>query len=177
MKSQGMGEKRWTPYKGSENRIQKGNRNCFLCMRITVKPTSLLCCQFPIGTNRYLRFQVLTAAGTKMTVFWDVTPCSLIEIFRRFRGSYLPDYGGSKHIWNVIRFLRATRRNIPEDSHPHDWNKFQNLQFSWETFSSCKSINKQDCCVDGSCVVGWIITQQDVSDHDCSLLVCIIVGK
>jgi hypothetical protein len=27
-----------------------------------------------------VRFQVLTAASMKMTVFWDVAPCSLLEI-------------------------------------------------------------------------------------------------
>jgi hypothetical protein len=26
--------------------------------------------------------------GYKMTVFWDVTPCSLVEIDRIFRGAY-----------------------------------------------------------------------------------------
>jgi hypothetical protein len=35
-----------------------------------------------------VRFQVLTAASMKMTVFWDVAPCSLVEIYRRFRGAY-----------------------------------------------------------------------------------------
>jgi hypothetical protein len=35
-----------------------------------------------------VRFQVLTVANIKMTVFWEVAPCSLIEIERRFRGAY-----------------------------------------------------------------------------------------
>jgi hypothetical protein len=35
-----------------------------------------------------LRFQVLMAASMKVTVFWNVAPCSLIEIDRRFRGAY-----------------------------------------------------------------------------------------
>jgi hypothetical protein len=35
-----------------------------------------------------MRFQVLTAASMKMTVVWDVAPCSLVEIYQRFRGSY-----------------------------------------------------------------------------------------
>jgi hypothetical protein len=42
----------------------------------------------------------------KMAVFWVVAPCSLVENFRRFRGSYSlhnqgderPDDVGSKHI-------------------------------------------------------------------------------
>jgi hypothetical protein len=28
-----------------------------------------------------MRFQVLTAASTKMTVFWDVASCSLVEVY------------------------------------------------------------------------------------------------
>jgi hypothetical protein len=34
-----------------------------------------------------VRFQVLTAAGMKVTLFLDVAPCSLVEIDRCFRGS------------------------------------------------------------------------------------------
>jgi hypothetical protein len=32
--------------------------------------------------------QVLTLASMKMSVFWDVSPCSLIKIDRRFRDDY-----------------------------------------------------------------------------------------
>jgi hypothetical protein len=28
-----------------------------------------------------LRFQVLAVASTKMAVFWDVAPCSLVEVY------------------------------------------------------------------------------------------------
>jgi hypothetical protein len=41
--------------------------------------------------NFSVRFQVLTAASMKMTVFWVVAPCSLVEFYRL-------DDGGSKHI-------------------------------------------------------------------------------
>jgi hypothetical protein len=52
-----------------------------------------------------VRFRVLTAS-MKMTVFWDVAPCSLIEIYRRYRDAYClhqqgdghPDDRGSKHL-------------------------------------------------------------------------------
>jgi hypothetical protein len=36
----------------------------------------------------WMRIQVLTAARMKMSVFWDVAPCNLIDIDRRFRGTY-----------------------------------------------------------------------------------------
>jgi hypothetical protein len=31
-------------------------------------------------------FEVLTAVRTKMAVFWVVAPCSLVEVYQRFRG-------------------------------------------------------------------------------------------
>jgi hypothetical protein len=31
-------------------------------------------------------FEVLMAVSTKMAVFWVVAPCSLVEVYRRFRG-------------------------------------------------------------------------------------------
>jgi hypothetical protein len=40
----------------------------------------------------------------KMTVFWDVAPCSLIEVYRRLRGAYCVHH-------------QTTWRVIPEDSH------------------------------------------------------------
>jgi hypothetical protein len=49
-----------------------------------------------------MRFQVLTAASMKMTVFWDVAPSCLVEVHRRFRGVCClhrhPDDGSSKHL-------------------------------------------------------------------------------
>jgi hypothetical protein len=40
-----------------------------------------------------------------MAIFWNVAPCSLVEIDRRFRYAYFRDDRGSKHIWNVDQFL------------------------------------------------------------------------
>jgi hypothetical protein len=34
-----------------------------------------------------VRFQVLTAASMKMAVYRVVAPCSLVEVYRRFRGA------------------------------------------------------------------------------------------
>jgi hypothetical protein len=50
-------------------------------------------------------FEVLTAVSTKIAVFWVVAPCSLVEVYHRFRGpcclhhpaSRLDD-GGSKDL-------------------------------------------------------------------------------
>jgi hypothetical protein len=53
------------------------------------------------------------AFALKMTVFWDVAPCSLVETGRHFS---CPDDGGSKYLWNIGQFLPDY---IPEDSHLH----------------------------------------------------------
>jgi hypothetical protein len=63
----------------------------------------------------------------KVDVFCDIEPYSLVDIERRFRGTYCfhyyrPDDGGSKNFWTVRLFLR----NIPEDS---EWSSYSTL---WE---------------------------------------------
>jgi hypothetical protein len=53
----------------------------------------------------FVRFHVLTAASMKI-VFWDAAPCSLAEVYQRFRGAYSlphqgedgPHDGGYKHL-------------------------------------------------------------------------------
>jgi hypothetical protein len=47
-----------------------------------------------------------------MAVFWVVVPCSLVEVYRRFRGACFhhqqgkrPDDGGSKHLRNESKLL------------------------------------------------------------------------
>jgi hypothetical protein len=55
-------------------------------------------------------FDVLTAATMKIAVFWVVAPCSLVEVYQRFRGAcclhHRPNDRGSKHIWNVGKLLQ-----------------------------------------------------------------------
>jgi hypothetical protein len=46
-----------------------------------------------------MRFEVLTATSMKKVVFWDVAPCSLVDIDRHFKGVHClryADVGGSK---------------------------------------------------------------------------------
>jgi hypothetical protein len=45
-----------------------------------------------------VRFEVLTAASTKMDVFFVVAPCSLVEVCRRFRGACCLHHQGES-IW------------------------------------------------------------------------------
>jgi hypothetical protein len=51
----------------------------------------------------YMKFQVLTEASMKITVFWDIAPCNLVIVDRRFRGAYClhhhrPNDEGSTHL-------------------------------------------------------------------------------
>jgi hypothetical protein len=60
-----------------------------------------------------------------MTVFWDVTPCSLVQVYRRFRGicclhhqgvlliALMMEAAGTSE--TSVNFYQTTRRNIPED--------------------------------------------------------------
>jgi hypothetical protein len=40
------------------------------------------------NNNKQVRYQVLTAASKKMTAFWNIAPCSLVDVNRRFRDAY-----------------------------------------------------------------------------------------
>jgi hypothetical protein len=40
-----------------------------------------------ISLCTFVGLEVLTAVSTKMAVFWVVAPCSLVEVYQRFRGS------------------------------------------------------------------------------------------
>jgi hypothetical protein len=72
-------------------------------------------------------FWVLTALSMKMAVFWVLAPCSLAEIYRRFRGAWLPASSGLIALMieavntseTSVNFYQTTRRNNPEDSHLH----------------------------------------------------------
>jgi hypothetical protein len=69
-----------------------------------------------------VRFQVLTAASIKMTIFRDVASCSLVVVFRHFRcaccvnhqGALMTDVGSTSE--TSVNFYQTTRRNNPENS-------------------------------------------------------------
>jgi hypothetical protein len=47
-----------------------------------------------------VRFQVLTATSIKMTVFWGVSPCNLVETDRCFRGVCCLQHQGDEYTVN-----------------------------------------------------------------------------
>jgi hypothetical protein len=58
-----------------------------------------------------MRFEILSAVNMlmmMMAVFWDVAPCSLVDVYRRFRGK-LPDYTAQHSRRQVIFILAAVR--------------------------------------------------------------------
>jgi hypothetical protein len=73
----------------------------------------------------FVRFQVLTAASMKFRVFWDVAPCSHVEVYRHFRGAYCLHLYGTLKMEAVctsktsVNFNVTTWRYIPENSKLH----------------------------------------------------------
>jgi hypothetical protein len=67
--------------------------------------------------NKFMRFQVLTAASMKFRVFWDVALFSHVEVDRRFRGGAycLHLLGDDETSETSINFNVTTQRYIPED--------------------------------------------------------------
>jgi hypothetical protein len=60
---------------------------------------------------------------TKMAAFWVVAPCSLVEVYQRFRGPCCLPHPGARKMeaartsGTVVNFYRTTRRCNPEEGH------------------------------------------------------------
>jgi hypothetical protein len=52
---------------------------------------------------------------TKMAVYWVVAPCSLVEVYQRFRGPCCLHHQDDDE--TLVNFYRTTRCYNPEDSH------------------------------------------------------------
>jgi hypothetical protein len=55
----------------------------------------------------------------KMAVIWAIAPCSLLEVYRRFRGHLLIALmmEAASTSETSVNFYQTIRRNNPEDSH------------------------------------------------------------
>jgi hypothetical protein len=73
----------------------------------------------------------------KMAVFWDVAPCSLVEVYRRLRAITLTMEAASTSETSV-NFYQTTLRNIPEDSDLHTRSR-ENLKSLLVIFKMYKS--------------------------------------
>jgi hypothetical protein len=59
-----------------------------------------------------MSYQVVTAWSMKMSVIWDVAPCSLAEIDLAFKGVYYVHYQGDRSL-NLGQFLPDYTRQHP----------------------------------------------------------------
>jgi hypothetical protein len=59
------------------------------------------------------------APGMKMVVFWVVAPCSLVEVYRRFKGACCLYIRAMSTSETSVNIYQTTRCNNPEDSHLH----------------------------------------------------------
>jgi hypothetical protein len=120
---------------------------------------------------RHMRFlTTCTIYNSKMTVFWDGSPCSLVEVYRCFRGACYDELlialmmETASTSETSINFYQTTRRNIPEDSHLHfatvrTWN-LTNFQLVL--------IILWPCTVSSSEI--WIKLYADVNEPICKFL-------
>jgi hypothetical protein len=60
----------------------------------------------------------------KIAVFWVIAPCSLLDVYRRFRGACCRHHQGN--VWRMdiagtyetsVNLYQSARRNSPDDSH------------------------------------------------------------
>jgi hypothetical protein len=56
------------------------------------------------ASNTYVRFQVLTAASIKFRVFWDVVPCSHIEVDQQLCMHFL-SCPSQPHIYACLKYI------------------------------------------------------------------------
>jgi hypothetical protein len=56
----------------------------------------------------YVRFQGLTAASMKMPPFWDIAPCSLLGVDRRFRDAYSLHHQGDEAGGSYLDLIKET---------------------------------------------------------------------
>jgi hypothetical protein len=73
-----------------------------------------------------VRFQVPTATDMKFRVFWDVAPCSQVDVDRRFRGTYCLYHHSSPWWWRQYAYLK--RRSTSTSLHGATFQKTLNFR-------------------------------------------------
>jgi hypothetical protein len=62
-----------------------------------------------------LKIQVITAVNMKMRALWNIAPCSVLEVDRRFRGAYFIGPQSNEFTSELsINFYKTARCSIPE---------------------------------------------------------------
>jgi hypothetical protein len=72
------------------------------------------CLPFHQDFMTFVGFQVLTAASMNITAFWNIAPCSVVEVARRFRGMHCLHHHSSPWWWRQHAPLkrRPTSRRL-----------------------------------------------------------------
>jgi hypothetical protein len=87
-----------------------------------------------------------------MTAFWDIAPCNLIEVDRRFRGAYCLHHHGDHRLFQLLRDYTA---QIPQDCQLHTRRR--------ENLKSHKII---DTLLNTSLHVRYVLTNSRVMVND-----------
>jgi hypothetical protein len=91
------------------NNTVSGQRKPISCFIYRLCPMSTSCCQW------------WTYSFTKMTVMWDITLCSVVELDQHLRGAYCLHHqgkdGGSTHLWNIGLLNKTTWCHVPKGCH------------------------------------------------------------
>jgi hypothetical protein len=72
-----------------------------------------------------VKFQVLTAVGTKMTAFWGIAPCSLVEVEVRTYIAMMMEAVCTSE--TSVYFNITTRRYIQEGCQLQSYGKMEKL--------------------------------------------------
>jgi hypothetical protein len=84
-------------------------RSQFNCSPVALRHQYISAVKLLIARDdTHVRFQVLTAASMKMAVFWVVAPCSLVEVYRRFRGACRLHHQGDKRGLLIALMMETT---------------------------------------------------------------------
>jgi hypothetical protein len=62
------------------------------------------------NTECLVGFEVLTAVSMKIAVFWVVAPCSLVEVYQRFRGPCCLHHQGDRNLHRMFSLQHISRR-------------------------------------------------------------------
>lgn len=61
--------------------------------------------------KNFERFYILVVVTVKITIFWDVTPCSLVEMQQCFQGTCCPKDGSGRFLHSITSQKRVIINN------------------------------------------------------------------
>jgi hypothetical protein len=102
-----------------------------------------------------------------MAVLWVVAPCSLVEVYHRFRGPCCLRHQGGGTSETSADFYQTTRRYNPEDSHLHLSVQSAGLSnLNWRVAGWLWIIYPEDCGKMGSFISSGTVTAPAWRDRE-----------